>query len=163
MGVDYLSMELHADPASFSRWHALQSWIEGPQLLAEIASPDEDLMARAIIDANPHGFVTDKTELLALGPGRLFILPYLQWVSAGRPANTRGLLSYDPAGSVSFLKDETAAPLLFLEADWTPDMLKSLLDEGYAGGISLKGTDENETGIKDYSDMDEMIYFIQAQ
>ena len=57
MGVDWMSIELNNDPASFMRWHTLKDWVSGVKMAAEIIVPDEMLIAKTIIDAKPDGIV----------------------------------------------------------------------------------------------------------
>ena len=51
MGVDWMSVKLSEDPASFSKWHTMREWVAGVKLAVELISNDESLIAKAMIDA----------------------------------------------------------------------------------------------------------------
>ena len=75
MGVDWMSMELSGDPASFSKWHSMQEWISGVKLAAELTSEDESVIARTIIDVKPEGIISDNLDIVHLTGGvHLFLL-----------------------------------------------------------------------------------------
>lgn len=160
MGVDWISMELNDDPVSFTRWHAMRDWVEGISLAAEIKTEDESVIARAIIDAKPDGIITDNLELIHLTGGlQLFYLteqlsnPVAQFAIL--------ILSYHP----SQISLETIIHFpqnqIYLEADWSLENISQVLEKGYRGGFCFKGSLEDQIGIKDYSQMDELIGLIK--
>src|SRR5687768_1137308 len=76
MGVDWMSVKLSEDPASFSKWHTMREWVAGVKLAVELISNDESLIAKAMIDAQPDGLVADNLDNIHLTGGiDLFLLP----------------------------------------------------------------------------------------
>ena len=63
MGVEWMSIKLSADPASFSKWHMLKDWVAGVKLAAEIQMEDEMLLAKTIIDAAPDGIIINQLNI----------------------------------------------------------------------------------------------------
>lgn len=157
MGVDWMSMELNGDPASFVRWHTFKDWVEGVKLAAEIYTNDEMLLAKAVIDAQPQGIIFHQTGGSAGLPDvQLFFDATGDEGEIDFPDGSIRIITYHPMiDMLSFLDldPETA----FLQADWTPDMLGTLLDAGYMGGICFSGGDEDATGMRDYEAMDELL------
>lgn len=156
MGVDWMSMELNGDPASFMRWHTFKDWVEGVKLAAEITIPDEMLLARIVIDAKPDGIVFH-------WPGGSEGLPEVQLffdttVSGGKdfPEGSFRIITYHPLlDMLSFIDLDPGTT--FLQADWTTDMLSALLQGGYKGGICFSGGAEEATGLRDYEVMDALL------
>jgi hypothetical protein len=155
MGVDWMSMELNTDPASFMRWHTLKDWVEGVKLAAEIIVPDEMLIAKTIIDAKPDGIIL--TQLLDLGETTdaelFFDTHYLDRDKC--PAGSYKIIHFDEIDTDSILALDFSST--FLQHDWTPDLLEFLLAGGYEGGICFLGGVEDSTGVRDYEMMDELI------
>ncbi len=56
----------------------------------------------------------------------------------------------------------SAAQQIFLEAHWTPDLIQSVLDEGYRGGFCFRTTHEEMTGVKDFSRWDDMLEMLNV-
>jgi len=157
MGVDWMSMELNGDPASFMRWHTFKDWVEGVKLAAEIYTNDEMLLAKAVIDAQPQGIVFHQ-------PGGSAGLPDMQLFfdetacddHTALPECSIRIMTYHPlVDMLAFL--DLDPQTTFLQADWTPDMLGSLLDAGFKGGICFSGGDEDATGMRDYEMMDQLL------
>lgn len=154
MGVDWMSMELNNDPASFMRWHTFRDWVAGVKLAAEIDAVDEMLLAKTLIDVKPDGIIL--TQLLDLEgisnaelffdtryinldkcPNDCFCIIHLNEIDADR------ILVLDPAAT-------------FIQNEWTLDVLDQLLRSGYKGGICLTGGDEDATGMRDYELIDDL-------
>lgn len=157
MGVDWISMILGEEPASFMQWHALRDWVEGPKLIAELTSPDEMLLAKTIIDAKPNG-------LLLQDPGPLEIPASMTlFVESEHPDFSRWppdtcVILHDIHGS--FTPDPLATldpSRIFLQMDWTAERLETLLDSGYTGGICFTGGSEQATGMRNYDLMDQWL------
>jgi hypothetical protein len=155
MGVEWISMELTHDPASFMRWHTIRDWVAGVKLAAEVSMPDEMLIAKTMIDARPDGIILHK-------PGFMDELSSVQlFFDIAHSGNTPW-----PEGSnrIIQLGTVTTGQLLsmdpkttFLEAEWTRHQLDQLLQSGYTGGICFTGGEEDVTGVRDYELMDEML------
>ena len=157
MGVDWISMELTEDPLSFSKWHTLRDWISGVKLAAELRTYDDSLIARTIIDAKPDGIITDDMDIIHMTGGiEVFILTDKLLTPQGVPLFGQ-LISYDAGLSDAVLNFRDNEGLLYLQADWTPDMVMDLKNKGYKGGICFKGAAETALGVKDYEEMDMMI------
>ncbi len=162
MGVDWISIALDQDPASFMRWHAIREWVEGLQLLAEIPSGDESLFAKTIIDAHPDG-------LLVLGDSS-YTIPEdvthfmdVRWNAFGHiPEHVKVILPYMPGESLALPAAISDPANVFLEASWTPQNLSSLLETGFEGGICLTGGQEDATGVRDYEEMDQLFDCLAA-
>ena len=156
MGVDWMSMELNTDPASFMLWHTLKDWVAGVKLAAEIDMNDEMLLAKTIIDARPDGMVLEKNnsnELLS----ELEIFYQVNSTDEIIPGNEAMIiLSYSdmmPLESILNIPGDK----IFLQAIWTIDLLTNLRMNGYVGGICFMGGDEDQTGMRDYGEIDEMM------
>lgn len=156
MGVDWMSIGLTTDPASFMLWHALRSWVEGVMLAAEIDINDEMLLAKTIIDAKPDGIILKDDSIIDL--------PYelnLFW-----EANSTEKVNVDRRGKTILFYNANSpnddllkipSDKIFLQARWSAEMLSDVLSKGYAGGICFIGGHEDMTGIMDYTEMDEMM------
>ncbi|HZV69697.1 MAG TPA: hypothetical protein VFG10_09140 [Saprospiraceae bacterium] len=156
MGVDWISMELGSDPASFMRWHTLKDWVAGVKLAAEIDMNDEMVLAKTIIDARPDGIFVEKDssgDLLS----ELEIFYQVNSTDEIIPGNEAKLiLPYSDMTPVESLLN-IPSDKIFLEAIWTVDMLTDLRMNGYVGGICFMGGDEDITGVRDYGVIDEMM------
>jgi hypothetical protein len=162
MGVDWMSMELSNDPASFNLWHAIKDWVEGVKLLAELNSDDEALFAKTIIDARPDGILIPQGQEILLPPtvhrfctaenfpGELIDEAYM-------------IVSFHPTIHLALNFSVKEWDRIFLETDWTPELLSGLLDTGYQGGIVLSGSEESEKGIKDFALTDELILMLRGE
>lgn len=157
MGVDWITMILGEEPSSFMHWHALREWVEGPKLIAELATSDEMLLAKTIIDAKPDGLLLQDPKPLEIPASiTLFVESdspdFSKW-----PPDTSVIL-HDVHGS--FTSDQLAtldSARIFLQMDWTAERLESLLDSGYAGGICFTGGSEQATGMRNYDVMDQLL------
>ncbi len=158
MGIDWMSMVLDDDPKSFLFWHTLRDWVEGVKMAAEINSEDEMLFAKTVIDAKPDGliltqvpdhdaqpqlplfFVVDSASKIELSSEDAFILLFTAEL----------MLSMDLILGMPKNK-------IFLQADWSFELLSSVLSKGYTGGICFMGGDEDKIGLRDFTEMDELI------
>jgi hypothetical protein len=157
MGVDWMSMELNGDPASFMRWHSFKDWVEGVKLAAEIYTNDEMLLAKAVIDAQPQGIIFHQAGGSAGLPDmQLFFDVSADVEPKVLPECSIRIMTYHPLiDMLSFL--DLDPQTTFLQAEWTPEMLGSLLDAGYKGGICFSGGEEDATGMRDYEVMDGLL------
>lgn len=155
MGVDWMSMELNSDPASFMRWHTFKDWVEGVSLAAEIDSSDETLLAKTIIDAKPDGIIlTELSKLEALEDVELFYdTHYIDRDEC--PYDSIKIIHFEEIDADRIL--DLDPYVTFLQHDWTPDILELLLAGGYKGGICFSGGEEDATGMRDYERMDELL------
>ena len=158
MGVDWMSMELNNDPASFMRWHTFREWIEGVEMAAEINGADEMLLAKTIIDAKPEGIIlTQLIETEELSDVELFFDTH--FIDRNKcPAGSFEIIHFDEidADRIPGLSSHNT----FLQHEWTPDVLELLLAAGYEGGICFSGGEEDATGMRDYELMDELLSLI---
>ena len=157
MGVYWMSMELNGDSTSFMRWHTFKDWVEGVKLAAEIDTNDEMLLAKAVIDAQPQGMIFHQTGGSAGMPDmQLFFDLTASDGQVELPECSIRIMTYHPLiDMLSFL--DLDPHTTFLQADWTTDMLGTLLDAGYKGGICFSGGEEDATGMRDYEEMDELL------
>jgi hypothetical protein len=158
MGVDWISMRLDADPKSFMRWHSIKEWVEGLKLMAEVASGDEELLARVIIDARPDGIILPEGVDFEVPEGMvLFKEGY------AHRGNEIGIVRYDGADP---LPTDPLPPIkgekIFLEAEWTLELIKQVQAAGYAGGFCFYGGEEEVIGVRDYGGMDEIIEWVKG-
>ena len=158
MGVDWMSMELNNDPASFMKWHTLKDWVEGVNLAAEINTEDDMLLAKTIIDAKPEGIIL--TQLIGteeLSDIELFFDTH--YIDRNKcPAGSFVIIHFDDIEADSILGLSSFST--FLQHEWTPDLLEFLLAAGYEGGICFSGGEEDATGMRDYEEMDELLALI---
>jgi len=158
MGVDWMSMELNNDPASFMKWHTLKDWVEGVNLAAEINTEDDMLLAKTIIDAKPEGIIL--TQLIGteeLSDIELFFDTH--YIDRNKcPAGSFEIIHFDDIEADSILGLSSFST--FLQHEWTPDLLEFLLAAGYEGGICFSGGEEDATGMRDYEVMDELLALI---
>ena len=156
MGVDWMSMELNEDPTSFMRWHTFKDWVEGVKLAAEIYTNDEMLLAKAVIDAQPQGMIFHQTGGSAGMPDMQLFFDIHADDHHELPECSIRIMTYHPlVDMLSFL--DLDPQTTFLQADWTPDMLSTLLEAGYKGGICFSGGEEDATGVRDYEMMDQLL------
>jgi hypothetical protein len=156
MRVDWMSIDLTTEPASFMLWHALRSWVEGVLLAAEMDINDEMLLAKTIIDAKPDGIILKNDSLIDL-PDELDLfweVNSTEKMTAERRGKT--ILLYNDKTTIEVVL-KIPADKLFLQARWSAEMLDDILSKGYTGGICFIGGDEDMTGVRDYGVMDEMM------
>ena len=157
MEVDWISMELSEDPLSFAKWHTLRDWISGLKLAAELKSCDESLIAKTIIDAKPDGIITGDMDIIHMTGGiEVFILTDKPLTSLAAQPFAQ-IIPYDAEISEEVFNSRGNESFLYLQADWTPDMIMDLKNKGYNGCICFNGAEETAIGIKDYEEMDRMI------
>lgn len=161
MGVDWISLPLNHDPASFASWHALTGWIEGVRLAAEFDVNDEMLFAKAIIDAKPAAIVSGKDIRDRIPAEISLFLEVDRMDKSPKADHAYFLLSYD-----QFRKDGLSEHIhpsqVFLVADWTPELLEEVLASGYAGGFCFSGGEEEEVGMRDYEVMDSLLGMVNG-
>lgn len=157
MGVDWISMELSEDLASFMRWHTLRDWVEGLKLIAEISSGDDMLLAKTVIDARPDGLLMHNQPSLDITEGIILFVEMDRQNLAAAPPDCFLIIPYH-AKDMSMQDLRLLDPEhVFLEADWTPELLQMVINSGYAGGICFTGGQEDATGVRDYAGMDELL------
>lgn len=160
MGVDWMTIVLSGDPGSFSRWHAMRDWISGVRIAAEINSMDESLVAKTIIEANPDGIITDNLDIIHLTGGiELFLL-----TEKILPAD-KNYFQIIPYNNYNFTPEEiitTNDRTIFLEAAWTTIMIENLKQANYRGGFCFQTSGELAVGIKDFTEMDEVLELIRS-
>ena len=160
MEVDWISIAINDDPVSFSRWHAMREWISGVKLAAELSTADESLIAKTIIDANPDGIITDNFDIIHLTGGiDLFLL-----TEKILPADDN-YFQIIPYNNYNFSPVEIVlsnAKNIFLEAAWNIKMIEDLKQANYMGGFCFQTSGEMEVGIKDFSEMDEILELIKS-
>ncbi len=159
MGVDWMSMVLSDDQASFSKWHTLRDWISGVQLAAEIPDADETLMAKTIIDVKPEGIILDNLDQVHLTGGLKVFLLADGDASQKENALYTQIIQYSDVEIENLL--QLNPQLVFLEANWTNDMIMELKGKNYRGGFCFAGESETAVGVRDYSEMDEIIGLIR--
>ncbi|MEO6132516.1 MAG: hypothetical protein ABIQ02_11755 [Saprospiraceae bacterium] len=156
MGVDWISIELNADPASFFLWHTLKDWVEGVKLAAEISMPDETLLAKTIIDAYPDGIILNSLIVFDMPPDIQVFYDMKQDDRVDLLHRDHLIIEYDPETNKNLLQNFDRNKI-FLQSDWTPGTLDQLLESGYGGGICFSGGDEETKGMRDYAIMDDML------
>jgi len=158
MGVDWMSMELNNDPASFMKWHTLRDWVEGVKLVAEINTADEMLLAKTIIDAKPHGIIFTQLSGTENAPDveLFFDTRYVDRDEC--PTGSFKIIPFENIGAdqILHLNPDTT----FLQHDWTVDLLAHVLQAGYRGGICFTGGDEDATGMRNYELMDQLLSLV---
>lgn len=162
MEVDWISMDLSADTASFSRWHTLREWIEGVKLVAEPVSADEQLMSKIIIDAMPDGLLVRDAEFIHLTAGIQLFMLQDQIPARSQDHLMIHILSLEEVKRAAPRWEELPAAQMFIENDWTPASMGELLSTGYKGGICFHGKEERQTGLMDFSEMDVMLELIRS-
>jgi len=161
MEVDWISLELSNDSISFSKWHAMRDWISGLKFAAELKEPDESLVAKTIIDARPDGIISDSLDFVHLTGGvDLFILTEKLLPVSSNHLYAQ-IIPYDPLNFDEGVLTFEAPALLYIEADWTTELISELKDINYSGGFCFRTVSEEIVGVKDYAAMDEMIALIR--
>lgn len=155
MEVEWMSMQLTQDPASFHKWHAIRDWVEGVKLVAEYDPTDDDVFARIMIDAKPDAVFVHDTV-----PDALQTETVVFSSSALENKDTLEIYHVLPYATYKNTEIKYHDKMLFLEADWTPALLSALLATGYQGGICFHGEAELGVGLKDFEMMDEMMHLL---
>lgn len=161
MEVDWISITLSNDATSFSKWHGMREWISGVKLAAELSSEEESLVAKTIIDASPDGIITDNLDIIHLTGGiDLFVL-----TDKLLPANDNfcQIISYGKRQTGKDIATLNSRTNIFLAADWTPALITELKENNYTGGFCFHASGELATGMKDFSEMDEMLELIRRE
>lgn len=160
MGVDWMSMVLNNDAKSFAMWHTLTEWIAGVKFAAEIATGDEMLLAKAIIDAKPDGIVSHQNIRDVIPPTTQLFLDMESSSGMEIVPNIFRIKSYNPnLSKEAVLIDDQGG--IFLASAWSKSTLEDLLAKGYTGGICLFGGEEEGTGMRDYDLMDDLLGLLQ--
>lgn len=160
MEVDWISIRLSDDPATFARWHNLREWISGLKLAAEIATTDESLIAKSIIDANPDGIISDDPGIIHLTGGIELFVTSGNIIPGWKDDLFIQILPLELyKGSNSF--PAQLSERIYLEAEWTLEMIEQIRSSKFGGGFSFPSIAESVNGMKDYSAMDEMIDVIK--
>jgi hypothetical protein len=162
MGVEWMSLELNEDPLTFARWHSLRDWVEGVSLAAELSTDDESVLAKSIIDVKPEGIVARDLRHLHLTGGLRFFLLGDTPVPSDQREFITPILMHDPERKSFERLQVSQTQQIFLEANWTPALIQSVLDEGYRGGFCFRTTLEERTGVKDFSRWDEMLEMLNV-
>ena len=118
---------------------------------AEPVTPDEELLARILIELQPEGIVLDPSVQMDLPEEVQLFRP----VTTGDATFTGEEARIIPLASLGSVSAGTRHD--YLEAEWTPDAVARLLDEGYKGGFCLHGSVEEQTGVKDFTRLDEVM------
>ncbi|MEO5905608.1 MAG: hypothetical protein ABIQ11_02705 [Saprospiraceae bacterium] len=160
MGVDWMSMVLSNDPISFSKWHTLRDWISGVHLAAEVPHADETLMAKTIIDAKPEGIIFEKLDQIHLTGGLQVFLLNDHDSDHRENALYAQIIQYPDIQLENILRLNPQH--VFLEANWTKEMIMELKSKNYNGGFCFTGESETAVGIRDYARMDEMLELIRS-
>lgn len=150
-GVDWISLDVSADTESFARFQAIRDWVEGVRFAVEPVTPDEELLARILIELKPEGIILDPSVETDLPADVQLFRP----VTTGDATFTGEAARIIPLASLGSVRAGTHQD--FLEADWTADAIARLIDEGYSGGFCLHGSVEEQTGVKDFTRLDEVM------
>lgn len=109
----------------------------------------------------PDGLMVRDAEFIHLTAGiQLFILTDQVPVVTQDPLMIH-ILTLDEVNQSSSKWNELPGAQIFIEHDWTPDSLRELLSNGYKGGICLHGKEESQTGLVDFSEMDDLLEIIR--
>ncbi|MEP6646725.1 MAG: hypothetical protein ABJC12_06525 [Saprospiraceae bacterium] len=156
MGVDWMSLELNTDPASFMLWRTLKDWVEGVKLAAEINEPDEMLIAKTVIEAGAQGIILQSAQDFTIPAEIQLFFDLDSNIDSPVQANNYFILNFD---LLSVLQHDEIIhhPNIFLQSEWSVPKIEYLLKENYQGGICFSGGEETTTGIRDYAIMDELI------
>ena len=158
MGVDWMSIRLSDEPASFSTWHMLKDWVAGVKLAAEIRVDDEMLLAKTIIDAAPNGIIFNQFENPEIPENiQLFYEANINEAPT-QPGKGIFIIHYNEMYNDKIL--QLPPDRIFVQASWSIKQLEHFLNLGYDGGICLMGGEEDKTGMRDYGVMDDLIGLI---
>lgn len=161
MGVDWISIKLHSDPASFSFWHSLRDWVEGLKLAAETEEDDEMLLSKIIIDARPEGIVLGHLDFVHLTGGLELFVAAEEFTSDLHQHGINLILPYRHGVTETKLFSGIPSDQIFLESDWNEQSISDVKSSGYSGGFCFRSTPESKTGVKDFSDFDLMLELIR--
>lgn len=146
MGINGISMEVNSE--SILTWFAIRDWVEGIQTGIEPLQYDDDFIARIYIDAKPDVLIVEESALSKF-PGEI---PTIVKDVSKQIYPHRSIRLYDQSLNLNELPHED-----LLESDWTVDLIRKVLEQGYKGGFCFRGEAEEQTGIRDYTAMDEML------
>jgi hypothetical protein len=153
-GVDWISLDVADDAESFARFQAIRDWVEGVNVAAEPLTDDEDLLARILIELRPAGMIVP-LELVNMVPPDVqrFVAIESDAAVSIPPGARRIVVQHAPMPDVPnpWVKED------LIETDWTPGLLRRMIDAGYAGGYCLHGGTEELTGVKDFTPIDEIM------
>ncbi len=160
-GVDWLSIRLHSDPASFSFWHTVRDWVEGIRLAAEYEENDEMLLSKIIIDAKPEGLLANHLDFVHLTGGLEMFVVADDYHSHLLHHGIKVILPYDQgmADGKSFLS--IPPDQIYLESEWNEQSILDIKNSGYSGGFCFRSTPESKTGMKDFSEIDHLLELIR--
>lgn len=157
MGVEWMSIVLTPEPATFAFWHAIRDWVEGVKLAAEVDVRDEELLARVIIEAEPNGLVPSDWKVVEIPEHIELFYPMLQPDQTAMPLAGTLIWPYNQGLNWDQIAPAFSPDRIFLECDWTLSLLEEVLSAGYTGGICFRGGEEEVKGVRDYEVMDAML------
>ena len=163
MGVQWMSLLIEEDPKSFTRWHALRDWVEGVRLAADIGTNEESTVARMIIDARPDGIVSPSIDLLHLAGGVDYFLLTETKVDREIREMIRMIVNVENMATLPDWILNFDAEQIFIQTDLQIEVIKSYLQQGYEGGFCLLASGEQVTGIKDFSEWDQILELLGNQ
>ena len=162
VGVDYMSMELDETQLTFDRWHAIREWVEGPKFAAELRSKDEEIFSRIIIDLKPDAVIINQNDSIPHIHGLVNFIVYHELPAIITGENQYLIISIPPEQALQVLAVMENSTDIFIETEWTIPLLRSALQMGYQGGFSFKTEKEIDTGVKDFTEMDDKIQCIRS-
>jgi hypothetical protein len=153
-GVDWISLDVVDDAESFARFQAIHDWVEGVSVAAEPLADDEDLLARILIELRPAGMIVpiEAANMIPPDVQCFFAVEADAAVNVPRGARRIVVLPEKMASEHNSWAEED-----LLETEWTPGLLRRMIDAGYAGGYCLHGGREELTGVKDFTPIDEIM------
>lgn len=146
MGINGISMEV--DENTLPKWYAIRDWVEGIKTGIEPTQHDDNFVARIYIDAKPDVLIIPESSS-DIFPNTI---PRIITGITTQSYTERCIRLFQHSLDLSALPEED-----LLEADWHPDLIREVLDKGYRGGFCFLGEPEEQTGIRDYTLMDEML------
>jgi hypothetical protein len=157
-GVDWISLDVADDAESFARFQAIRDWVEGVNVAAEPLTADEDLLARILIELRPAGMIVPSAAVHAIPPDVQSFVAVDADVDGNVPSGARRIIVMPAAmpDSANAWGQED-----LVEADWTPGLVRQLMDAGYTGGYCLHGGREELTGVKDFTPIDEVMELLR--
>ncbi len=166
--------------AAYARLREMNSWVEGPEPVAELARRPTEAEAEEIVLSTgikalqwPAGF--GAVEALHLPPGSVHFA-FFSFPASLCASDFLRDLRRQLEGHVAFAKHLvlrlegalsaeacSLLPTLFeglpliLELDWTPELLRRMADSAAIEAVQFRGGEEEAPGVKSYDELEELM------
>lgn len=162
MGVDWMGFDLRKEPRiSIEQMHAIMDWVEGPQWLVEVGDERTEGIPKEVTciihPVGSHPTTWTGTCVKRLTPGET------PGISANPVLVTLSSDEHTQRAQLDQLADLQASTTVWLNADWTANIMENVLAKLPRAGIVLTGSSEEAVGVKAYDIVDALFELFETE